>query len=290
MLFARKHRFVAAVALLSALLVPSASYPQDPRLTGRFVAYGAGEKPGQETASCPKEGDEGAPLPSHILPIGEACAALPLGAAPIGLCSRRGDTGAACAKDDERVEAQLRTMGKRGETIAEIRLQALEILQSSNACSAWFREVDADPAATFRSLIFLLDETGPQYILSVKDSAGVVKLKQPYVASAYENAGRNARIRLNANGAFFNRTTEVFELYPGRGPMQRRGLHILSVASYSGSSSAAQITTMLHELGHIVGRIPEDSDSWDGLSARNTVEVLRKCRTEIDAATRKGLR
>lgn len=287
MFFARKCRFVAVAALLSVLLVPSATYPQAPHLAGSFAT--ALLKPERGPASCPKE-EAVSPLSHRILPIEDACEVLPPGAVPIVFCPRRGDTGAACTKDDERVEAQLRVMGKRGDTIAEIRLQALEILQSSNACSAWFREVDADPAATFRSLDFFLDEAGPQYILSVKDVGGAVRLKQPYVASAYENAGRNARIRLNANGAFFNRTTEIFELYPGRGPMQRRGLHSLSVASYSGSTAAAQITTMLHELGHIVGRIPEDSDSWDGLSARNTAEVLHKCRPEIDSLTRKGLR
>jgi hypothetical protein len=243
-------------------------------------------KLGQEPAACRREEDAVAPLPYRVLSLGDACEALRLGSAPIGLCPLRSAPSMACTKDDQRVEAQLRAFGKRGETIAEVRVQVLEILQSRNACSAWYHEVDADPAGTFRSLEFLLDENGPPYIFSVKQSGGARLLKQPYVASAYENAGRNARIQINANGAFFNRATEVFEPFPGGGPLLRKGLHTLSVASYSGSTSAAQVTTMLHELGHVTGRIPEDSDSWDGLSARNTVEVLRFCRPEIDAVAR----
>jgi hypothetical protein len=283
MFFSRK-RAAAAAALLSLLLVPGATYPQVPHLAGSFAT--ARLKPEQGPASCPKE--EVVFPPSHrILPIEDACEVLPLGAVPGVFCSRRGGTSTACTKDDERVEAQLRAMGKRGETIAEVRAQVLEILQSGNACAAWYQEVDTDPAATFRSLEFLLDESGPPYIYIMRNSDVSQVLKQPYVASSYENAGRNTRIRVNAKGAFFNRTSEVLEPFPGGGPLLRRGgLHALSVASYGGNTSAAQVTTMLHELGHVVGRIPEDSDSFDGLSSRNTREVLRFCRPEIDAVAR----
>jgi hypothetical protein len=287
MFFSRKQRAAAAAALLNLLLVPGATYPQVSHLAGSLAT--ARLKPEQGPASCTKE-EVVSPTSHRILPIEDACEVLPPGAAPIAFCPRRGATGAACTKDDERIEAHLRDMGKPGETISEVRAQVLEILQSRNACAAWYQEVDADPAGTFRSLEFFLDKSGPSFIYSRKDDGGAQSLKQPYVASAYENAGRNARIQLNANGAFFNRTTEVIEPFPGGGPLLRKGLHRLSVASYSGSSSAAQITTMLHELGHIVGRIPEDSDSWDGLSARNTVEVLHYCRPEIDAVARRGQR
>lgn len=42
-----------------------------------------------------------------------------------------------------------------------------------------------------------------------------------------------------------------------------------------------------HEFGHIIGRLPEDDDSWDEQSARNTAEVLRHCRSEIRSTARK---
>lgn len=288
-MFKRKHCAAAAAALFYVLLVPRIASPQYPHLAGSVAAVGSEKKPAQKTALCTKE-DEAAPLSHRILLMEDACEALPPGPSAIGLCPPRGATATACTKDDERIEARLHAMGKRGATIAEVRHQVLEILQSRNACSAWYQEVDADPAGTFRSLEFLLDENGPLYIQSMKDSEVGRRLKHPYVARAYENSGRNATIQLNVNGAFFNGATEVVEPYPGGGPLLRRGLHALSVASYSGNTSAAQVTAMLHELGHIVGRIPEDNDSWDGLSSRNTVEVLRYCRPEIDAVARRGHR
>jgi len=64
----------------------------------------------------------------------------------------------------------------------------------------------------------------------------------------------------------------------------------LRVASYAGNSAPAQITALLHEFGHIIGRLPEDDDSWDGQSARNTAEVLRHCRSEIRSTARKPAR
>lgn len=288
MLLSRKLLVAIAAALVFSLLVPSAAHPQYQRLAGSPSVAGSAQL-GQNPAFCPAEEDEVAPLSHRNLLAGDFCDSLPISIRASGFCGVRASDNV-CVKEDSRVQARLIAMGKRGEIIAAVRAQVLEILQSRNACSAWYQEVDADPAGTFRSLEFFLDENGPPYIYSMKDPVGGLRLKQPYVASAYENAGRNATIQVNAKGAFFNRATEVLELYPGRGPSLRRGLHILSVASYSGSSSAAQVTTMLHELGHIVGRIPEDSDSWDGLSARNTAAVLRFCRPEIDTVARGGHR
>jgi len=43
------------------------------------------------------------------------------------------------------------------------------------------------------------------------------------------------------------------------------------------------MVTLLHELGHIINLLPEDADDLDGKSLRNTSEVLRHCRTEIEA-------
>lgn len=284
----RKHRVAAAAVLLNLLLFPGTTYPQDPQLAGNPPAAGSGRKPGQGPAACPKEEDEAAPLLYRIPLVGDACEALASRLPALGFCLDRAAPPTTCAKDDERVQRQLLAMGKRGETIAQVRAQVLEILQSRNACTAWFQEVNADPAGTFRSLEFFVDENGPPYVYSRRDSRGGQLLKQPYVASAFENAGRNARIQLNANGAFFNRSSEVFEQDPRGGLVQPRGTHTLSVSSYTGNTPAAQIAALLHELGHIVGRIPEDNDSWDGLSVRNTAEVLHFCRPEVNAGARRA--
>jgi hypothetical protein len=68
------------------------------------------------------------------------------------------------------------------------------------------------------------------------------------------------------------------------------GYRLLVISSYPGNTPEAQITILLHELGHIIGRLPEDDDSWDGRSSRNTSEVLRHCKTEIHEAVHSSSR
>ena len=60
-------------------------------------------------------------------------------------------------------------------------------------------------------------------------------------------------------------------------------MRYLLVGSYYGNTLAAQITILLHELGHVVGRLPEEFDELSGQSGRNTAEVLHFCRAEIKA-------
>jgi len=56
------------------------------------------------------------------------------------------------------------------------------------------------------------------------------------------------------------------------------------VGSYEGSTLRAQVATLLHELGHVTGSLPDDSDELSGESGRNTDRVLRVCRAEIKAS------
>jgi hypothetical protein len=279
-----KYRAAIAAAFLYLLLVPDVSFSQNPPLAGNLAVPASGMNLPQEPGTCAQE-EEVAPLSYRILLIGESCGPQTPDGQANGFCSRCGAPAAACKKDEERVQMQLLAMGRRGDIIARVRDQVLEILQTRNACTAWYQEVDADPAATFRSLEFVLEEKAPPYVYSMREGRDAQRFKHPWVASSIENAGRNSTIRLNANGAFFNRSSQVFEQAGDGGLPRLGGVHTLLVDSYSGATTAAQLTTMLHELGHIVGRIPEDSDSWDGQSARNTAEVLRYCRPEIKANT-----
>jgi len=65
---------------------------------------------------------------------------------------------------------------------------------------------------------------------------------------------------------------------------QPSGNLLLVVSHYSGDTPEAQIVVVLHELGHIIGCLPEDNDSWDGRSDRNTSEVPDHCKAETRAA------
>jgi hypothetical protein len=188
---------------------------------------------------------------------------------------------------EERIQKELFALGRQGETISRARDQVLKILGAGTGCAAWFQEADPDPAGTFRSVDFALEENGPSYVFAVKEIGQAEVFKHPHVASSWENAGRNATIRLNVNGAFFKRTSAVLEQDRKAGPLQPHGMHMLRVASFPGSSAPAQVTALLHEFGHIIGRLPEDDDSWNGRSTRNTDEVLRHCRSEIRSIARK---
>src|SRR5258708_19672429 len=99
-----------------------------------------------------------------------------------------------------------------------------------------------------------------------------------------EKGGRDSTIQLNANGPFFNHTSRIMQLDPGGMFMRPSGNLMLTISSYNGDTPEAQITILLHELGHIIGRLPEDDDSWDVRSSPNTSHALPHCNTEIPAA------
>jgi hypothetical protein len=185
---------------------------------------------------------------------------------------------------DERVMLELSALGKKGDTIARTREQVLNILQQKNACTAWFQESDPAPAEVFRSLHFQLEQQGPSLVYGMRVADHGLILKHPWGARSFENAGRSSTIQLNANGPFFNSTSRVMQLDPGGMVARPSGIVRLVISPYTGDTPEAQITILLHELGHIIGRLPEDDDSWDGRSSRNTSEVSRHCMTETHAA------
>jgi hypothetical protein len=191
---------------------------------------------------------------------------------------------------DDRVVLELSALGKQGDTIARAREQVLEILQQGNACTAWFQGADPDPAEVLRSLHFALEMKGPSYVYGIRDSRGGQIFKHPWAARSIEDGGRDSTILLNANGPFFNRTSFVMQLGTRGMPARFDGNRLLTVSSYQGNTPEAQITILLHELGHIIGRLPEDGDSLDGRSSRNTSEVLRHCKAETRAAAHNSAR
>jgi hypothetical protein len=187
---------------------------------------------------------------------------------------------------DDRVVLELSALGKRGDTVLRARGQVLDILQNDNACAAWFRETDPDPAEVFRSLHFELQLEGPSYVYGMIDSEHRQLFKHPWAAKSMQNAGQNSTIFLNANGPFFNRAAVVMQ-QDQRGMVPRRsGIRLLTSSSYEGNTPEAQISILLHELGHIIDRLPEDDDSWGGQSSQNSSEVHRHCKNEIHAAAR----
>jgi hypothetical protein len=196
-------------------------------------------------------------------------------------------SGDSLAKSDP-VALELAGLGKRGAMIERSREQVLTVLQGENGCAAWFQEVEPEPAEVFRSLHYIIEEHGPFYVLHARDQEGREVFKHPWSARALQNSGRDSFIRLNTRGAFFTYTSPVLQVDP-EGPMHWPGdRHRLFVASYSGDTGGARMAILLHELGHIVGRLPEDDDNWDGRSDRNSEEVIRHCGREIRESKEKS--
>jgi len=178
---------------------------------------------------------------------------------------------------------------QREESLSKAKAQVFALLQNENACSAWFRESDSDPAGVFHSLHFQMEEAKPSYIQFVLDPHRGDVFKHPWVAQAWQLAGRNSTVKLNLDGAFFNTQSTAVQLTPGGGVARYLGFRMLTVGPFKGGTSEAQITTLLHELGHITDRIPPDDDSWNGKSSRNTEEVLLHCRGEIQEFAKRDI-
>jgi hypothetical protein len=185
----------------------------------------------------------------------------------------------------EDVSSELTALGERGAVIGRAREQTFGILDSENSCSAWFREVAPDTAEVFSSLHYEIEKDGPSYVQHLRNTDGTNLFKHPWTARTTENSGRDSTIALNPSGAFFRPNLPLVNVDRLGGRAWKTGdMHRLAIASYSGNTARAQITTLLHELGHVVGRLPGDDDSWNGRSTRNTEEVLRHCKHEINAA------
>jgi hypothetical protein len=181
------------------------------------------------------------------------------------------------------VLAKLSAFGKAGAKIARAREEILDILGSENACTQWFATKDAKPADTFQSLNFLLDQRGPKDVFESNVAESIVIIRQPYVARATQDGGAHTAITINAQGAFYRTQGNAVKVVPEGGPLHADGTRLLTVGAYRGDTLPAQMVTLLHEFGHIIDLLPEDADNLDGKSVRNTNEVLRHCRGEVEA-------
>jgi hypothetical protein len=190
------------------------------------------------------------------------------------------------AKRHDHTVAELGNSSEQDAEIVRARQEVLNMLQAKNGCSTWLRESDPDVAETFRSLHFKVVNEEITYILQSGDGRGGFLFKHPWAARTHELAGRDALVEFNGYGPFFHSSMPVMEVASARSTGGYRGFRQLTIGSFRGNSLPAQMTALLHELAHVIGRVPKDSDSWDGQSQKNTEEVLRNCKSEIRVAAR----
>ncbi len=193
-----------------------------------------------------------------------------------------------CEEAKELAETNLEAMGKDGQKILRAREKVLEILGTENACRAWFRGKDSNPAATFRTLRYELDLHGEEYILESRDAGPLDLFRNPYVARVIQGDGAYGTVTLNPKGAFFMVMARVFEVRREGGPASMRATRLLHVGPYDGDTLPAQVVTLLHEFGHVLAILPSDQDNVEGRSVQNTHEVLRHCSGELDSLSKRS--
>ena len=211
------------------------------------------------------------------------CDTPPVSALPVNPCDSPSLARAGCTPPRDLIPGDLAAKGKQGQKILRARDRVLEILQTENVCSAWFREKDSNPAATFRTLNFEIDRNGEDSVRESKVSGGMTIFRSPYVARVMQAEGSYGTITINTKGAFFSPIAMLFEVQWEGGPLMLRGTRSIGVGPYEGDTFHAQILALLHEFGHIVDLLPTDEDDRDGKSVQNTGEVLRFCRAEVES-------
>jgi hypothetical protein len=213
---------------------------------------------------------------------------IPVNPSPVNPCNFAGAAQTGCNSNRDLVRENLAALGKEGQKILRARERVLEILQNENACSAWYREKDANPAATFRTLSFEVDGKGEDFISEFREPDSLRIFHDPYIARVGQDAGAYTAITLNENGAFFRSAARVVEAGGEGGPFTMLDSRRTNVGLYPGGSLSAQVLALLHEFGHIVNLLPMDFHDVDGKSVQNTQEVLRYCRSEIESKSKKN--
>ena len=216
------------------------------------------------------------------------CDTPPVSVLPVNPCDSASLARAGCNPSRDLIEEDLATKGKPGQKIMRARDRVLEILQTENACSAWFRGRDSNPAATFRTLNFLIDRKGEAFIRVSKDAESQTTYRNPYIASVGQDMGAFSIITLNAEGAFFRaQATTLVVLRQGELTTLGRP-QFMNVGPYLGNTLVAQTLALLHEFGHVLNLLPVDFDNQDGKSMQNTDEVLRYCRAEVESKSKRA--
>ena len=198
-------------------------------------------------------------------------------------CNPSSPAQAGCNSPRDLVQEYLESIGKPGRKILRAREKVLEILETENACSVWFREKDLNPAETFRTLTYVVDRQGEEFILESKAPDNMTIFRNPYVAKVFQGDGRYATITINGKGAFFSPIANVVEVSREGGPVRDRRPRVTDVGPYAGDTMHAQVLVLLHEFGHVLDILPTDENDVGGKSVHNTNEVLHFCRSEVES-------
>lgn len=280
----------AVVALLLSSFVNSPTFSQSPRFLNAEAHSVRLLGPSLSAHPCSFHSDSSLAALTGDIPLSgnsvSSCGFLAPPAdrpAPSAPCNLATQSTHPCSASSDIVRDDLNTMGKRGQIILRARDKVLEILQTENACSAWYRTKDPNPAATFRTLTFELDRDSDVYVRTIPEAGGIQLIRNPYVASVVQAGGANSIVTINVNSAFFFAAGAVADEPLEGGPVSIRGSRFIQVGPYPGGTFRAQVLALLHEFGHVIDLLPMDHDDYEGKSRQNTAEVLHACRAQVES-------
>jgi hypothetical protein len=283
---------VVLVFLSASSLSCITASPQTSKLARQSVySFPAGKVPAA-SASCFEDPGIATRAPRRAAPAANflhpSCDTQPNPASAPDPCTSLSLPRTDCGLRGDPVPANLEAIGKEGRKISRAREKVLEILDGENACTAWYREKDSNPAATFRTLSFAVDRKGEDLVRESREPGSFILFRNPYVAKVFQADGPYATVTINANGAFFSSMARVVEVSKEGGPFNTRVPRVLHVGPYTGDTLPAQVITLLHEFGHVVDLLPTDEGDQDGKSVHNTDIVLHYCRPEIESRVRQN--
>src|SRR5207245_1494966 len=191
----------------------------------------------REPGSCVKSAETAIAVSNAATPrpdeLNAGCDTPPVTVPTVNPCDLSGSAKMECNVSRDLAPGKLTIMGKEGQKILRARERILEILETGNACTDWFREKDANPAATFRTLSFALDSKGQEYVVETQNGS-MNMLQSPYVASVFQDSGANAEVTINRNGAFFFPMAAVVKEPREGGRLSFDNAHALKVGPYWG--------------------------------------------------------
>lgn len=280
----------AVLFFLSLSALPCISAAQS--LGQTFYSFSPGHVPAPP-ASCFEDSEIADVASRRAMPaanfLGRSCDTPAIPASVPDPCNALTLAGSGCGFREDPVRMDLKAIGREGRKISRARDKVLEILEGDNACAAWYREKDSNPAVTFRTLSFAIDHKGEGVVRESRDLGPLSIFQDPYVARVFQADGRYAAVTINVRGAFFSPVAQAIGVSREGGPPAMRPPRLLHVGAYVGGTLPAQVVTMLHEFGHVVDLLPNDEHGQDGKSVHNTDAVLQHCRNEIESRSTRNV-
>jgi hypothetical protein len=160
-----------------------------------------------------------------------------------------------------------------------------DVLVSSGDCAKFFDSAKIDALTRFDNTDFVT-VNGPDRVTWALVNSKPTQVP-PYAWDAQVQPGVGRFVQLNRNRGFYQQTTR--NVLAGGGYGSNLSTGTIKAGDFIGGSLEYQITTVLHELGHLVDLLPSDKSGGPEASNANTNLILSKCKDAIAQAAKSVL-